>query len=397
MRHLLDRLVPRAYPIGIDLGASGAKLVQLGCGSSGLRVIGMLRLEAPEIVSGETENERIDAMVRGIARRVAGGGFRGRQCVLSVDDRMLRTRSIRQPRMPDVEIDAAIRLDGAQRLGFGEEEASEIGWMRAGEVHQGDEVRDELIYLGAPSEPLARIAMGLASCGLRPLAIEPGFVALTRCFARTLRRSSDGSVVRVLVDVGYGSTGVVLARGSGVAFYKPLELGGEDLVRVAAERLGLEPQTVNDLRRQRIASVGAPGTGIDPKVDRALYDAVRPLLGDLAHEVNLCVRHYCVTFRGSRPSECLVVGGEAREPRLTEAIQDALQIDTSVGRPLAGIEGVRRGVAPVDEGACPEWAVGVGLSLRAAEARSESARGARRERLEGVGEEAGLEEVRRAA
>ncbi len=399
MQHLVDRFVPRAYPIGIDFGASGAKVVQVARGSAGLRVVGALRLDWPEPPDPADPERGLDPMLRLIARRIASGGFRGRRCIVSIDDRLLRTRAIRQPRMPDAEVDAAVRLDAAQRLGFAEDEPCEVGWIRAGEVHQGDDVRDEIIYLGCARRPLERLAMGLAASGLRPVGIEPGFVAAARCFGRTLRRASDRAVVRVIVDVGYSSTGVLLTRGAGVAFYKPLELGGADLIRVAAERLGLEPQTVDDLRRRRMA--GDEGrTEIDPKVDRALYDAVRPLLGDLAHEVNLCVRHYCVTFRGSRPGACLIVGGEAPEPRLAEAVQDALQIDTGLGNPLEGIalSGARLQDRTSSRGA--EWGVAAGLSLRPMDLHSTKGRSMSRRRAGDAdedGRDAPVMEARRAA
>lgn len=327
----------------------------------------MFRLEVPAEERSGDEGARIDTLVRTIARRVATGGFRGRECVVSVDDSLLRTRSIRQPRMPDADVDAAVALDGASRLGFGDE-ASEVGWVRAGDVHQGEDVREEIIYVGAPRAPLEHVAMGLAAGGLRTIAIEPGFVALTRCHGRTLRRSTDMSVVRVLVDVGHRTTGVVLTRGCRVAFYKTLEFGGAEMTRVAAERLGLEPQAVVDLRRRRMSHPESSEHGVDPRVDRALYDAIRPLLGDLANEINLCVRHYCVTFRGSRPSACLVVGGEALEPHLTESVQDALQIETSVGQPLAGVRDVPAGVG-IRDGVQAEWSVAAGLSLQPTDVR----------------------------
>jgi Tfp pilus assembly PilM family ATPase len=122
---------------------------------------------------------------------------------------------------------------------------------------------------------------------------------------------------------------------------------------------------------------------------------VRPLLGDLAHEVNLCVRHYCVTFRGSRPSGCLVVGGEALEPHLTEAMQDALQIETTVGRPFEDVEGVRT----VGDGrdAFPEFGVAAGLSLRPMDVRSAGGRGMMRRGSDHASEDESAPEGRRAA
>ena len=208
-------------------------------------------------------------------------------------------------------------------------------------------------------------------------------------------------MVRVLVDVGHRTTGVVLTRGCEVAFYKSLELGGADMTRVAAERLGLEAQSVLDLRRRRMSHPDEAEHGVDPRVDRALYDAIRPLLGDLANEINLCVRHYCVTFRGSRPSACLIVGGEALEPHLTEAVQDALQIETSVGRPLAGVREVPTG-AGIRDGVWPEWTVAAGLSLRPMDVRRGRRGSVNRRRMSDSGESGELpasvaSEERRAA
>jgi Tfp pilus assembly PilM family ATPase len=87
-------------------------------------------------------------------------------------------------------------------------------------------------------------------------------------------------------------------------------------------------------------------------------------MGDLAHEVSLCVRYYSVTFRGAKPERCILAGGEASEPRLAECFQDALHLSTGVGRPLDSIASGGRASARV-RGSGVEWASAVGLSLRA--------------------------------
>lgn len=350
-------------PIGVDLGASGAKLLQLRHGRGGFSVVHAARVSLPGVDEGADDPARLDALAKAVGSRVSAGGFRGRRCVVSVDDALVRTRSVRNPPMPDAEVTRAVRFDAPARLGFSTGEGCEIGWLRAGELRQGEDSREELIYVGAPRAPLERLVFALSEAGLRPMAIEPSFVACARCFGRKLRRASDASVARVVVDIGLRSTGVILTRGCGIAFYKPLEFGGEAMTRAAAERLGLEPDTVADLRRQRMLREAGADIPVNPKVDRALFDAVRPLMGELAHEVKLCLRYYSVTFKGSRPEACLVVGGDAQEPRLASFIGEALHVETSVGRPLEGM--VVPGGCGVDQrlqGAA--WSSAAGLSLR---------------------------------
>lgn len=354
-----------AYPIGIDLGATGAKLAQLAPGRSGLRVVAMSRIELPDGAAEETA--RLDQLIRAVARRVHDGGFEGSRCMLSIDDRLLRVRSVRLPKMPDAETDKAVRLDGPSRLGFADESECVLGWMRAAEVAQSDGMKEEIIYVGAPMAPLEQVALGLAELGLEPVGIEPGFIAAARCYGRQLRRQADQSVVRVVVDVGLRGSCVMITRGHKVAFYKSVALGGEQLTEAAAQKLGLDREAVDSLRRQRMAQ--APGSVVDTKIDRAMFDAVRPLLGDLAHEVSLCTRHYSVTFRGGRPSECVVFGGDALEPHLAETLAGTLQIPTRVVDPLEGIA-----VPTVSEGRAaamrPEYAVAIGLSLIPFESRT---------------------------
>ena len=351
-----------AYPIGIDVSATGAKLAQVAPGRSGLRVVSMSRIE---LAPGEAdETSRLDQLIRAVSRRVHSGGFEGKRCVVSVDPRLLRVRSVRLPKMPDGDTDKAVRLDGPNRLGFADESECVLGWVRAAEVAQADGVKEEIIYVGAPMAPMEQLALGMAELGLEPVAIEPGFVAAARCFGRQLRRQTDMGTVRVLVDVGLRGSCVMITRGYRVAFYKSIDLGGEHMTRAASERLGLEREAVDSLRRQRMAQT-VDGQ-VDAKIDRAMFDAVRPMLAELAHEINLCMRHYSVTFRGGRPAECILFGGDAMEPNLASTVSAALQIPATVADPLEGVA-IPTGAPAVMR---PEYAVAVGLSLLPMESRS---------------------------
>lgn len=384
MKELLERLGGSVYPIGIDIDGDGARLMQLARTKAGLRVVAMAQVDGVdgEVSDADDVSEdtgTLDTLLRGITRRAGQGGFHGRECVVSVDDRWLRTRSVRLPQMSESECDKAVRLDGAQRLGFASDESIELGWVRAGEVAQGEEVRDELIYLGASRERLRSVGMGLAMGGLRPIGMEPSFIALTRCMGRTLRRKEDEGMVRALIEIGRRMTRVLITRGNRVGLYRTIELGGEDMTRQAAERLGLAPETIEDLRRQRMYGAVGGDVSIDEKVDRAIFDAVRPLMGDLAHEITLCLRHYTVTFRGSRPTKCVIIGSESLEPRLADVVGGAVHLPTVLGAPFKGMTPASNARQFDRCELWSGWTVACGLSLQPEDRRS-SARigGARR-------------------
>ncbi len=357
-------------PIGIDIGSSGAKLLQLRRGRRGLEAVASARVDMPIDPSESGLDAHLVALADAIKTSVAASGFTSEKCVLSIDDSWLKVRSIRQPRMSDDERDGAVRIDGQQRLGFTPDEPGEVAWAVAGEVRESDAIREEVILTGSRTERLERLVFALAGVGLRPLAIEPGFVASARAMTTRLRRQSDQNVLNMLVDIGSRNTGVMLIRGRDVVFYKPLEFGGERLTNHVASRMGIELETVIDLRRRRM-KYGAESSEIDSRVDRAMFDAVRPVMDELAQEIALCLRYYSVTFRGAKPAKCYLIGGEACEPHLTGVIEEATRTATVVGEPLQDINDEHIfGYGQNRRSTRSEWAVAAGLAMRQMEVPS---------------------------
>lgn len=349
-------------PVGLDIGARGVRFVRLKRVRDALVVSAAGRLEFDAQTLELPPEERVGASVPALKRKLEEAGVAGAACVLSIDDALVRVRSIRQPKMPEAETDRAVRLEAAERLGFGPEESVEVDWLLAGDVRQGEAMREELIIFGAHTRSLERVVDSVADAGLRPTAIEPGFLALGRAFSRTYRRRSDHSSVRAVVDLGYRQTGVLVLRGAAVVFYKTFELGGAELDRVASEALEMDVETVAGLRRRRMRSDARKGN--DEKVDNALFDAVRPALESLADEVGRCLRYYSVTFRGLRPERLILVGGEAREPGLDALFGAATNLEAHVGRPLEGLDASEAADSIDRRGDGHEWGVATGLSLR---------------------------------
>jgi type IV pilus assembly protein PilM len=369
---MLTDLLQPAWPIGIDLGSTGAKLLQLGRDRQGLETVASARVEEPlDDSAGVT-----DALLRAIGMRIDAGGFRGRRCAVAIPDQWVRLRSTRQPNMPLADVAKAAEVEGASRLGFTEAEPGVIGWVCASEVHAGDAGGSELVLFGADEQRLEGLATGLASVGIETVSIEPGFVAMVRAMTRRLRRASDAHIARLIVNVGAGSSMVILTRGCEVIFAKPLEIGGNDMTAAVAKRLDLDPSTAAQLRRQRMQlAAGREAPDIDKRIDRAIFDAARPVLTELAHEISLCHRHCSVSFRGLRPERCQLVGGDGQEPQLASIVAEAIKLETVVGDPMEGV--ATRGVVGTTT-LGPSWTAAMGLAVAPALRSRSSARGAAR-------------------
>lgn len=350
-------------PIGLDIGESSVKLLQLQRERGLLRIVDAVRepLATPLSQAGSKRGPIIQEAVRAALR---GRNFIGARCVCSLPPSDVLLRTMRTTPMPDAELDSGCRWEAAQRFEV-EVDDLEAAWLRAGEVVQGDSVREEILLLAIRREQITPVVDALLGVGLRPVCIDTSFTAVARCLGRNLRRLSDSDVVQMALDVGAATTDVIIIRGNSIAFIKSIPIGGRRLTEAVAEALRLEPQAAQQVRWERMQHAAGEGGAGDRRVNRAIFQAVRPFLIDIAEEVALCLRYYSVTFRGARPQRVLLVGGDAQEPGFCEVLHEALKIEVQVARPLESIDrssvsfDVERRESPL-----PQWAVACGLSLR---------------------------------
>ncbi len=351
-------------PIGVDLGASGVKLMQMQEESGLLRVTAASRRLFTRPLTDDPAQRRTE-IERTVRAALEASPFKGDACVVAPSASDLLVRAVRMPAMTDEERQKAVRWEASERFSVPMEEL-EVEWIRAGEVAQGHDTRDEVILVAARRSMLASSLEALIAAGLRPLFIDAPFLASARNLTRSLRRQEDQAVVQMIIDVGLSGTTVCLTRGREVAFVKPIAIGGRDLNRVVGERLNLDEEASRQLRLERLSDSDQPA-GPGDRVNRAAYEAVRPLLHELGQEAALCLRYYSVTFRGARPEHVSIIGGEAREPNLAAILTEHLKLEARVASPLEGIDVTsaqmrleRRSVS------LTEWAVAAGLSMRGA-------------------------------
>src|SRR5581483_5062423 len=167
--------------------------------------------------------------------------------------------------------------------------------------------------------------------------------------------------LQVLVEVGLRRTQVVIGRGKQISFIKTIDAGGLALHAAVSRKLGISLEEARALRR-RVAEEPTERSPRDP-VRRAVIDAGRSTLADLARDVSLCLRYHAVTFRGQRPHRVRLLGGEAFDPQLQAALSAALALPVQVGRVDANLDTAAMSPNDTRGGLC-DWAVALGLALK---------------------------------
>lgn len=366
-------------PIGLDIGNNSIKMIQLLVNGEQLSVIAAQKTRMDHGINDEQKKNMF--IVSAIQRMLADGRFHGSNVVSSLPNEGLEITSLRLAEAQNDAIEQALRKEVVQRFGLDPDEDA-MQYVIAGNVHQGDEIKNELILFAAANETIKSHIELLEQTGLKPVSIDTIPCALFRSFERSLRRQEDRERTVVFVDVGNQFTTVVFGRGGEISFVKQIAVGGEKFNEEIASKLGISiseaealrealqmeksfPMSNPDLSEQ---SVDGNEQKLEATTRQAIVDAVSEVAEELTREISLCLRYYTVTFRGKRVAQAFFTGGGAYEYILLDVLKRQLAVEIEVAQPLKGFDMSReRGNLDFDSdrrGLLCEWAVAVGLSLK---------------------------------
>jgi type IV pilus assembly protein PilM len=361
------------WPIALDLGTDSIKMLQMRCEGPGLAVCASARWRLPADAprTGEPWRQLVIGAVRDMHR---SGGFRGNRVITALSCDQLRIKNVRLPSLPPRELEEAVRWEAKDRFGV-EFAPDQLYWLQAGQIRQGTETFHEVILLAAPREEVDSHYAMLEAMGLRPEHIDAEPLALFRPFERHLRRRADENAISVIVDIGHSGTKVVVARGREIALIKKIDIGGRKLAEAVAKQLNLSLEEAGDLRTQMMCEQARCGQDPPPELPKpdpnsvswTVLDAVRGEVEDLAKEISLCLRYCSVTFRGLRPKQVTLTGGQVYDPAMVHLLSEQLGVDCQVGAPLKNIDTSAVDMGADRRGVLAEWGLCAGLAFRSAE------------------------------
>ena len=352
----------KAQPIGLDIGHSTIKMIQLS------RQDQTICVEAAEEESldrslemgSEKWHQRAAELVREMHAR---GGFKGHEVVSCLPGDRVKIKSLRLDSDWAETVEETMQTEVARRFGL-DPERDEIRYMIAGNAYQGEEIKSEVLFFGIEQEHLKRHIELIEQAGLIPVSLDTVPSSLFRCFKTTLRRREDQDLVSVFVDLGCQFTTVIIGRGQEIAFVKQIPIAGDELNAQVSSRLGI-PLAEAIALRDRLRN--SQSEHIDAETKRAVLDAMSGSIENLAHEISLCFRYYAVTFRGQRPVEAAFSGGEAYESALIDALRNQLGVTIRVAEPLRGFDLAGVNFNRRQNPQRCEWAIAVGLALKGLE------------------------------
>jgi type IV pilus assembly protein PilM len=390
-------------PIGLDIGESCVKMIQLAVSGGYMSVVAAAKADVAPSLNGDRE-ARKSFVISAIRRMLVNGGFRGRNVVSCLSNESLRVTNLRLVQTDTVRIEQVVKEEMQRRFGL-DPDKDIIRYIVAGDVRHGDEIRSELILLAVDNETVRNHIDVLTEVGLRPLAVDAIPCALFRSFERLHQWQEERERTAVFVDVGSRFTTVVFGRAGEISFVKQVPIGSTRLDQEVAVKLGVDISSAQTLRRalraERLSTAGgrelatakansdgrmqlrqdvaedpfgaelennrpfdSVGHWLGASTRQAVVDAVSAVAEELAKEILLCFRYYTVTFRGGHAERAVFTGGGAYEDILLNVLRRQLAVEIEVAQPLKGFDMTNVDFGSERGGLLCEWAVAVGLSLK---------------------------------
>ncbi len=367
-------------PIGLDIGHNSIKMIQLQMNEEQISVIAAEKVRIDSSINGDGQKRR-SFIISAIRRMLENGKFCRRNVISCLPNDGLKITSLRLADVQSDGIEQTLKKEVAQRFGLDPDEDA-MKYVVVGNVHQGDEIKNELILFAADNEIIKSHIEMLEEAGLRPVSIDTIPCALFRSFERSLRRQEDKEHTVVFVDVGNQFTTVVFGRGGEISFVKQIPIGGKRFDEELAAKLGVgisEAEMLREaLQMEKSLSILKPdleeqavaknGQKLDASTRQAIVDVVSAVAEELTREISLCLRYYTVTFRGKRVRRAFFSGGGAYEYILLDVLKRQLAVEIEMAQPLKGFD-MSSGRKNLNfdsdrRGLLCEWAVAVGLSLK---------------------------------
>ncbi|MGI8575664.1 MAG: type IV pilus assembly protein PilM [Egibacteraceae bacterium] len=350
-----------ATKIGLDIGSSAVRAVQLGTGGRGpltVERIGQVLLPAGAVRDGEVAEP--DLVVDALRQLWSRYKLKGRKVNLGLANQQVVVRQIDLPYLPEVELRASLPFQVQDHIPIPVEQAIlDLHVLEHFQTEDGQQFSRILLVAAHRDmvqgflDVLKRAKLGVQSVDLAPFA-------LLRSLAAT--GVLDGQDGELLVDVGSSVTNIVVHRGGVPQFVRILLMGGNALTDALTNGLNVSREEAEELKAG-LADGSLPQEQAEPAARLVADQAQR-----FVQEIRGSVDYYAAQAESVAIRRIILSGGASQLPHLADRLEQSLRMQVDHGHPMQELKIGQVGLEQ-DElvRAEPYLAVAVGLAAGAAE------------------------------
>ena len=342
--------------VGLDIGSSSVKAVELGRKGSGLQLLnmGFENLQTDTIVDGQImELNNVSNVISNIFNehqiktpRVAAG----------VSGHSVIVKNIVLPQMSQEELQESFSWHAEEHIPFDIADVNldyELTSKSTESLH--------VLMAACKSDKIANVKQAIQLAGKQPVIIDVDAFALQNCYEVNYD-PRPGEVV-ALLNIGASTMNINILNGTRSVFARDASVGGSQYTSLLQKELGLSFEQAEGVKR----GMALPD-GVEPRPIQPIIETVSDIL---ALEVRKTMDFYRATADEGEAAiqKILLAGGGSKLPGLADYLAKRFEIPVEVFNPFREIEVDDKKFDPdYMREIVPEMAVAVGLALRGVEA-----------------------------
>lgn len=354
MSDILTKLFGSSQPplIGVDIGSSSVKLVQLAQSGSSYRLEAFAVEPLPEGAVSEGAIAEPEQVAEAVKRGIKRGNFKAKACAMAVTGSAVITKIINLPAdLSEEDVEGQIEVEAGQYIPYPREEVS-LDFEILGPSPRNADLLEILLAASKTEHVDARREVA-ELIGLSVKVIDVESFAIANAFDLVRKRAGieDSETIGVL-NVGSTTSTMIVLRGSRTTYNREHTFGGHQLVEECMRRYGMDADQASFLERGE-----EPPAGFEDEV-------LEPFRQNIIQQISRALQFYSSSSDYSSINTLFITGGGASIPGLAEAVGNEVGISCEVADPLKDLRMSPKINARALDRVRPALTTACGLALR---------------------------------
>jgi len=338
--------------VGLDIGSSAAKAVELKASGRGFRVSAY----ASEPVSPDSivDGAIIDGtgVAESIRRAIERLRTRTKDVAASLSGNAVIVKKINLPQMTDSELAESIRWEAEQYIPFDVQDVN-LDYQILDPGGADGKASMDVLLVAAKKDKIGDYTGVIAQAGLVPVVMDIDAFAMQNAFEANY--DVDASAVHVLMNVGASAVNINIVSGGSSLFTRDISIGGNAFTEAVQREFNLPFEQAEQTK----CGLGFPGVR-----QEELTPVLRAVTENVLLEIQKTFDFFRATATSDRLDRIMLCGGGSRVDGFAAALSERFSLPVEPLDPFRRIafDSAKLGVSAAE--VAPTAVVAVGLALR---------------------------------
>ena len=338
--------------IGLDIGSTSVRLMQLSSHGSGYRIDHFAIEPLGEGVVVDKAVQDVEAISNAISRAVKSSGTRAKSCAIAVSGSAVFTKTISLPsNLAEADIESQVQIEANQYIPYPLNEVSLDFEVLGPSARNADLI--DILLAASKSENVESRQDAIDAAGLKTKVVDVEAFAISNAFE--LIRKRDGvnrSEAVGLFDIGYDLTTLLVIKGGQVIYTRDHPFGGHQLLEEIQRRYDMTAEQAGFFERNEDAPADFE------------EEVLEPFQLNVVHQISRALQFYASSNEYSNIGTIYLSGGTASLKGLAPMVQQELGMTTRIADPITGMDIAQNVAVSALKRNANNLMIAMGLALR---------------------------------